>query len=163
PQYRSADVDMAQALFGRVRDGRKDERTDQIRGRVFFEDIRCDKTIDQVQMQPPTRYVLLSGPKPTALQVYLADQRPGELKSWDHKDANVAGQKLYWHRWAQAAKQQLHTVSEDAGGASQVTRLRPIREGTTFTGRVRFENLTAAELGALYAAIQLPQGLAHKF
>jgi len=45
---------------------------------------------------------------------------------------------------------------------NQHTVITPVREGVIFRGRIRFENLSAVELGALLFAIDLPEGLAHK-
>lgn len=45
---------------------------------------------------------------------------------------------------------------------TQHTLLKPINKGTVFRGRIRFENLSKVELGALLFALDLPDGLAHK-
>jgi hypothetical protein len=156
------DVDMAQALFGRVRDAKRNEQTDQIRSRVFFEEaVRISE--GEPRLHPGRDdQVLLLGPKPTAFQVYLEQPNPDSLVHWDNPKAELAGRKLYWHRSPEATER---AMRESAAGQRDdlTTALQPLRPGTTFQGRVRFENLTAAELGALYAAIRLPDGLAHKF
>lgn len=45
---------------------------------------------------------------------------------------------------------------------SQHTLLKVINRGSKFYGRIRFENLSNVELGALLFALDLPKGLAHK-
>jgi CRISPR-associated protein (TIGR03986 family) len=165
---KNVDVDMAQAVFGRVREGKSEELTrpfDLIRGRVFFEDAVCEQRGADALFDPssPDRYVLLSSPKPTAFQTYLTQKNPDRLATYEESGATLAGRKLYWHRSERAVREELKTRKEDAGGESQATQLRPLRAGVTFRGRIRFENLTPAELGALYASLQLPDGLAHKF
>ncbi|WP_353686764.1 TIGR03986 family CRISPR-associated RAMP protein [Thermodesulfovibrio sp. 3462-1] len=45
---------------------------------------------------------------------------------------------------------------------TQHTILTPIKPGSIFQGRIRFENLSRVELGALLFALSLPDGLAHK-
>lgn len=45
---------------------------------------------------------------------------------------------------------------------SQHTKITPVKEGTVFRGRIRFENLSDVELGALLFVLNLPDGLAHK-
>jgi CRISPR-associated protein (TIGR03986 family) len=45
---------------------------------------------------------------------------------------------------------------------TQHTLLKPINKGAVFRGRIRFENLSKVELGALLFALDLPDGLAHK-
>jgi CRISPR-associated protein (TIGR03986 family) len=44
----------------------------------------------------------------------------------------------------------------------QHTRIRPIASGAKFSGRIRFENLTNVELGALLLSLKLKENLAHK-
>jgi len=44
----------------------------------------------------------------------------------------------------------------------QHTLLTPVRSGAIFKGRIRFENLSKVELGALLFALDLPEGHAHK-
>jgi len=45
---------------------------------------------------------------------------------------------------------------------TQHTRIKPIEEKNTFFGRIRFENLSAIELGALLFALDLPKDCCHK-
>jgi CRISPR-associated protein (TIGR03986 family) len=45
---------------------------------------------------------------------------------------------------------------------TQHTRITPIDKNKTFTGRIRFENLSDVELGALLFALALPNGCCHK-
>jgi len=45
---------------------------------------------------------------------------------------------------------------------SQYTVIKPILTGTKFRAKIRFENLTAVELGALLSALQLPESCCHK-
>jgi CRISPR-associated protein (TIGR03986 family) len=45
---------------------------------------------------------------------------------------------------------------------NQHTLLKPVNKGAIFRGRIRFENLSEVELGALLSALDLPEGLAHK-
>jgi hypothetical protein len=56
----------------------------------------------------------------------------------------------------------LRDLQSEKPNDSQHTRIRPVRAGRTFTGRVRFENLTGIELGALLSAFKLPEDCAHK-
>ncbi|MDI6781990.1 MAG: TIGR03986 family CRISPR-associated RAMP protein [bacterium] len=45
---------------------------------------------------------------------------------------------------------------------TQHTRIRPVKPETEFNFRIRFENLSEKELGALLFALKLPEGCAHK-
>jgi CRISPR-associated protein (TIGR03986 family) len=165
PDSAKIGVDMAQSVFGRVRDDKIDERTDQIRSRVFFQDAACNQKHPDVLLDPahPVKVPdVLSGPKPTAFQVYLKQDR-GDLQNWDSNGTSIAGRKMYWHRSPAAAAEALRSSPPDGVSDTQITQITPLRPGLTFKARIRFENLTDAELGALYAAIQLPAGMAHKF
>ena len=161
-------VDMAQALFGYVPTASEAaEGAEAIRGRVFVEDAECVSTTwylssdDPVQVPPP-----LLGPKITALQMYLK-QTEQPLQHYSSAKARARGYKRYWHRTDDVALAMLRT--DDGLIASTETRICPVTSKTKFIGRVRFENLTDAELGGLYACIQLPWDqkqricLAHKF
>jgi len=43
-----------------------------------------------------------------------------------------------------------------------ITKIQPVRPGVKFQGRIRFENLSHAELGALLFSLDLPGGCNHK-
>ena len=45
---------------------------------------------------------------------------------------------------------------------SQYTLIKPIKPGMNFKGRIRFENLTEVELGALLFVLSLPENLYHR-
>lgn len=160
------DCDMTQSVFGRI--GPNAEAA--IKTRVFFEDAVYRRTTNQPDASPwlsadpatSTRVPdILSGPKPTAVQMYL-EQEPGQpLKHYNTPQARLRGFKRYWHRSPEAAEEALQ--ADDQPLTTQETRIRPVRAGVRFTGRVRFENLSATELGALYAGLHLPDGCAHRF
>lgn len=162
-------LDMTEALFGRV-DEKRPKVT--IKGRVFFEDAVC-RTSSPWLSENVAKSIkvpdILSGPKPTSVQTYLKQEDGQPLRHWsdDGSDggpqAEIRGVKRYWHRSSEAAGKTLNNTLDDANKSRQQTKMRPVRENVVFTTRVRFENLTDAELGGLYAAIQLPQNLAHKF
>lgn len=45
---------------------------------------------------------------------------------------------------------------------TQHTKITPVKSGKTFIGKMRFENLSDVELGALLFALKLPEGCCHK-
>ncbi|MCF6157622.1 MAG: TIGR03986 family CRISPR-associated RAMP protein [wastewater metagenome] len=45
---------------------------------------------------------------------------------------------------------------------TQHTKITPVNSGKTFTGKIRFENLSDVELGALLFALELPLNCCHK-
>lgn len=163
---RDASLDLAEAVFGRV--GRvKGMESEALKGRVFFEDAvaalgGAQATLDVFEPR------ILSSPKPTTFQHYLTqDGSKGskDLTTYFRNDCTaIRGHKLYWHRWddSKGAEQARETASHGQAHDTQHTLIQPVKAGTTFNGRVRFENLTDVELGALLSAIQLPEGCAHK-
>lgn len=175
-QIRAAPLDLAEAMFGRVEKARGREYQ-ALKGRVFFEPAVA------AQGGPPwTEEILvpriLSAPKPTTFQNYLTQDGPRNAKDLttylEGDDTTIRGHKLYWHRWD--AAQGLAAVREPndhdrkrtdllAGRGDQHTQhtlIEPVRPGVTFTGRIRFENLTDLELGALLTALQLPDECGHR-
>jgi CRISPR-associated protein (TIGR03986 family) len=178
-------LDLAQAIFG-VEAGKGYGKA----GRVFFEDAVIDNNKPQpkfLEDKDSSYPQILSSPKPTTFQQYLSqdyksakethekilnygkdekdrtdrDERRKKLAYWD-SDPNpqIRGYKLYWHRDANSWKQQNNEEVQKA--KSQYTRIRPVNKDVFFRFRVRFENLTAVELGALALTLQLPENCAHK-
>lgn len=145
--------DFAEAIFG-----------NEIKyvGRVFFEDAVCTKLVSFTSAKYPK---ILSSSKPTTFQHYLTqpDERRDYLKHYNPdntgKLSELRGYKLYWHKedygWY---------VEEATAQASkkQYTKIKPVDVGTTFKGKIRFENLSNVELGALLFTLQLPVGCYHK-
>ena len=89
--------------------------------------------------------------------------------------SNIRGHKRYWHKPGTTPEQ-----VKDGGArfnrngqgvqsrnngrwqqSTQHTIIRPVKKGTVFKGRVRFENLSDLELGALLSALQLPTSKRH--
>ena len=184
---RNAGLDLTEALFGRVPvkmscgDNEQPDRK-AIKGRVFFED--CVVHGQGEWLEPQIVPQILGSPKVTAYQQYLTQDR--SAKSTDHTTyingdrTTIRGHKLYWHRWdgtglGQVTVQppeQHRRLLDDLRSArprdTQHTLIQPVvatsptGTRTTFTGRIRFENLTDIELGALLSALNLPQNCAHK-
>lgn len=72
----------------------------------------------------------------------------------------IRGTKCYWH---QPKITDPFRFRKDLARPedTQLTIIRPVRPGTTFKGRVRFENLTDVELGALLTVLQLKPSQRH--
>ncbi len=168
-QLRDAALDIGQAMFGKVDSG------GAIKGRVHFEDAVA------TEGGPPwceTALVprVLSAPKPTTFQHYLTqDGTKGkdQLTTYIEGDHTaIRGHKLYWHRDDNSGVGQIREANnhdrllQQLRGVNpqdtQHTIIQPVKNGVTFVGRVRFENLTEMELGALLHALQLPDGCAHR-
>ncbi|MBN2092454.1 TIGR03986 family CRISPR-associated RAMP protein [candidate division KSB1 bacterium] len=144
-------IDIAEAIFG-------NEKT--FAGRVFFEEATLAENQDKVQSGERTPKIL-SGPKPTTFQHYLVQSRDN-IRELNHYNTNasIRGHKLYWHKsghnWEEKDEKEIQDHS------SQYTQINPVKTGTRFIGRIRFENLTDVELGALLFVLKLPDGCFHK-
>ncbi len=141
-------IDFAEAIFG-------NEKTHA--GRVFFEDAFLDGPAPQFDVKTPK---ILSTPKPTTFQHYLV-QNSNERSQLNHYNSNapIRGYKLYWHK---SGKRWVETDKEIEKHDTQHTKINPVEAGTKFRGRIRFENLSDEELGALLFTLDLPQGCGHK-
>jgi len=143
-------IDIAEAIFG---------NEDTFSSRVFFE----DAVLTDNECILKSNYIkILSNPKPTTFNHYL--EQPSEaivnkkkLKTYND-ETNLRGYKLYWHRddnWIEDKEK----VNKNK---KIITKITPVKEGSTFEGKIRFENLSKIELGALLFALALPEGCCHK-
>ncbi|HHL33108.1 MAG TPA: TIGR03986 family CRISPR-associated RAMP protein [Desulfobulbaceae bacterium] len=129
-------------------------------GRVFFEDAVLQHECARQQMAVKTPHIL-STPKPTTFQHYLVQtsEDASKLQHYNSSSA-IRGHKMYWHKsgehWEQKDQQEIKQHP------SQYTKIRPVKTGSQFNGRIRFENLSSEELGALLFVLDLPEGCAHK-
>jgi len=149
-------IDLAEAIFGRL----TTESGICFAGRVFFEDAFLAEGQEDVLMD--TAYPkILSTPKHTTFQHYLVqkDENNRNLNHYD-TDTQIRGYKLYWHKYGQ------NWVETDNAAIqkhrTQYTRITPVKPRTRFIGKIRFENLSDVELGALLYALDLPAGCCHK-
>ena len=161
PENRSEKYDMANVIFGKA---------GKLAGRVFFEDAWLIGNPTDCQMDE-TYLQILSSPKPTTFQHYLEQpDNKRDLKSWeDHPDDNnnkglLRGYKLYWHRKtpSESGKNNSWNADTNLDKPHLHRKVKPIKTGTCFSGRIRFENLTGIELGALLFVLDLPGSLRHK-
>jgi CRISPR-associated protein (TIGR03986 family) len=178
PLRRPLDIDLADAVFGYIR--RKDDFKPNnppsqgdpawaYAGRVSVSDAHLapDQSLNDLFLQELTP-AILSTPKPTTFQHYLVqpEQQKEALSHFDSptEDAEgnlrgvhtvLRGTKLYWHR-GQRTRNQLHQQDVQPN-STQHTRMRPISAGKRFIFRVRFDNLSDVELGALCWALH-PHG-----
>lgn len=147
--------DLVNAMFGDT----------QKSGKLFFEDLKMFEGVEGEVGVPK----ILSSPKPTSLQLYL-EQDDNEIEHLNHYDTNgaiIRGNKLYWHKsdsqnWKENQNQH-QLISRIKSGNDKIhTIIKPISSGAKFGGRIRFENLSSVELGALLFVLKLKDGLCHK-
>ncbi|MBU1100082.1 MAG: TIGR03986 family CRISPR-associated RAMP protein [Bacteroidetes bacterium] len=149
-------LDIPEAIFG---------NENNFAGRVFFEDAFNKNTLADIQLGAGHPHIL-SGPNPTSFQHYLT-QDSDNIKELRHYNPDAEdnlsasrGYKMYWHK---NADKWIQDNQKEVDDHSKVyTKINPVNEGINFSGRVRFENLSAVELGALLFAIDLPEGCCHK-
>jgi CRISPR-associated protein (TIGR03986 family) len=155
-------VSLAERIFG-FTDVRINDRPLSQKGRVTFGAARCTK--ETRELEPRT--VVPGNPSPTCLGIYLEQNAPNTinrtatnhgLNTYDSGNAAPRGRKFYWHRPRAWEAAPAANAQNDRVQASYA----PIDRGAQFESVVHFERLTEVELGALLAAIQLPDGHAHK-
>ncbi len=182
-------LDLATSLFGRVDE--KGGKGEAFASRIRFADAKAvGNRTDWFEALLVPR--ILSSPKPTAFAHYLVQDGRlpvDQLRTYvreDLEETTIRGHKLYWHRWdrdrglsavtwvdpktgsADRYTQTLGQMSEIARGTKpasankQCTVMTPIKAGVRFEGTIRFDNLRPEELGALLAALRLPEGCAHR-
>ncbi len=146
----SGKYDIPEAIFGNA---------ESFAGRVFFEDASLKDGQHNVLMDKDIPR-LLQTPKPTTFQHYLV-QPDDNLKNLRHYNDNSAirGNKLYWHR---SGNNWIEKDENKRKNDNLTTEITPVKPGTEFAGRIRFENLSRVELGALLFVLDLPEGRLHK-
>lgn len=160
----SPNPNLAEAIFGRRK--QRSQAIPSWRGRVFFEDafhIEGKPEIEECK-------IVLGSPQPTTFQHYIEQVNESQALSthWEARPQNgralrpaLRGNKLYWHQPNPLPLPQWESIAE--GIKSTVRRVRPPKEGhLRFRARIRFENLSKVELGALLTALQLPWDGQHK-
>jgi CRISPR-associated protein (TIGR03986 family) len=157
---------MANTIFGYVNSDNRSEKTQA--GKVWFEDAYAD-TVTGTEFGALR---ILSSPKPTSFQLYL-EQPNDQEHHWGTDEHKIRGYKMYWHSkqdWrhpenknllkAKTHKELIQMAFEEKN--TQFTLGEVLKAGSKFLGRIRFENLTEQELGALLFVLDLPEDCAHK-
>lgn len=122
-------TDFTTAIFGSL---------DNWGSRVFVED--CLLVSEKVKREQRHEAIPLRTPNPSSYQNYL--EQYGSIANWDVGNADIRGNKLYWHR-------DMDWRDETQLAEEMKTYLEPLEAHHTFRGRIRFENLDDIELGAL--------------
>lgn len=178
------ELDLAEAVFGytkKVGDG----KARAYAGRVFVGDALLEPgqaNIWRLQPDAPVVPKILGGPKPTTFQHYLTQTKPDPQEQGRTRDGTpkyvkelsdytaptpqesvLRGHKLYWHKGELSAAEIQEELDKlrDANGRenlhdTQHTQMHPVKAGVKFRCRIRFENLSDVELGALLWVLTLP-------
>ena len=135
----SAAVDYADAIFG---------RKELWGSRLAFEDavLKESKGFEAAHYSKT-----LGEPKPTSYQLYLEQEGEKADRDWGSENAPIRGYKLYWHQAANFPWRK--DEAEFKGNVDR--KIRPLKAGSVFDGRIRFKNLSEVELGALLKVFSL--------
>jgi len=146
--YREQRLDIVDSLFGRV-------NPDSIKGRLFFSDALLVKKEEDsspfyTDLENGVKIPhVLNNPKPTSYQMYLEQNKTNELKDYNDSNITIRGRKMYWHKpWV--TEEEIFQKEKDLKKLEKVdTKIRPVKPGTEFNGKIYFYNLTSLELGSL--------------
>ena len=167
-------IDMTEAIFGFVEKDKagKKPKSYAVKGRVSFSDARYEAQENVPLWLHPQAFApkFLAAPKPASYTTYLqqpqsqgnaatAHGNVSPLKKYSSGDAQLRGQKFYWHQ-VKVTGGQVKPLGYDElkldGGRDFEQRVNPLAPGVKFSFSVRFDNLTDNELGALLWALTLP-------
>ena len=148
-------VDITKAIFGIESNSKKDSIN--FASRVFFEDAIL---ISGTSENTPKKPKILSSPKATAFQNYLVQTSDDldRIKHYDSDNTKIRGNKLYWHQ----DNPQWEETNPNSEHDSQYTKIKPVNKGAKFVSKIRFENLSKTELGALLFVLKLDTNCHHK-
>ena len=132
-------ADLADMIFG---------RTEMWGSRVFFEDAVHTGNAGILEA---ANMKLLLAPKPTSFQLYLEQSNNATVHNVLHWDDNsdIRGYKLYWHQSDSKDRWKLNGIDKNS------KKIQPLDQGNTFKGRIRFNNFSSVELGALLSVFDL--------
>ncbi len=145
----SEKMDMADLIFGAIND--KSSAT-ALRGRVQFGHFIAEG--NPLPMNLVT--TVLGSPKPTFYPNYIEQdisnkttgQIAGDFKTYNHKEAKLAGWKRYPTRNDDFVPNPPRAPTHDVE-----TQFSPLPSGSRFKGKIRFHNLIGNELGAIIWAL----------
>lgn len=132
------EFDYAMSLFGMTR------KQCSYKSKTSFSDaVVCSDSVETKE-----RKVILAEPKPTSYMDYL--QQGDKLTTYNSIEFELRGVKQYWLRGKTISGENNTSDNENVRSS-----IRPLDKGVCFAGKVRFENLTKAELGLLLWSIKL--------
>ena len=108
----------------------------------------ADAIIDGKDAASQMSKVVLGEPKPTSYLDYLKQSPGSDPATYNTERFDLRGTKKYW----------MHNnieVSESNGNEKTLSTINALPAGTRFIGKVRFQNLTRAELGLLLWSLRL--------
>ncbi len=145
-------ADHAEATFGFA--GKLAGQSHPFRGRTRFTTFWQTNSAEPMAAQRLKALTSPTGVKLKSRPTYLPRRADGKAATYDEA-SKLRGRKLYWHQVTPDGSL-AHTLP--AGTAAQNLEqlpppLHPLPRGATFAGQVHFDNLSAAELGALLVSL----------
>ncbi len=141
PELKRDGIDYAKALFGYT----SPEKS--YKSKLSF----TDAVLEDNAGIGAEQKLILAEPKPTSYLDYLKQNKDTPV-TYNTDGFELRGVKQYW----------LHKslVQTDGGVINEnaASTICPLREGTKFAGKIRFQNLTEDELGLLLWAVRLNEG-----
>jgi CRISPR-associated protein (TIGR03986 family) len=166
-----ATIDLADAIFGWVRQESKDKKLPkkfdkQRAGRVFITDAIYQSNQHGIWYESNPLTLLLSEPKPIYFPHYLVQPNvdKSELKHYASQPVTetvIRGHKLYWHKGINPdfklpkPKKVIGSTKKVKVSDTQTTLIKPINKGVAFKFDIHFENLSKVELGGLLWVLSL--------
>jgi CRISPR-associated protein (TIGR03986 family) len=158
-------IDIAEAIFGYVRNNKRDDSNQSLTGRVFVSNANCVSNDDTWFEQEPIIPQILASPKPTTFQHYLVQDKETEaekpkLKHYASQPVSktvIRGHKLYWHKGTSLEIKHPKPLEAQEKQKSQITKIKPIKTGISFKFTIHFENLSTIEIGALSWILDIAQ------
>lgn len=144
-------LDFARVLFGATRD----------QGRAGRVAVGAALVTGEPDGEYPT---VLGQPHPTCLAHYLVQNsvkrskdknKPETFTSYNDELFRLRGRKWYWHR-------DLDVPKPPNDNTKVHSTLCPLQAGATASFQIRVDRVTSLELGALFEALELVDGHAHK-
>jgi len=149
-------IDLAERMFGRIAEIKQKDGKYKSDAHASFIQVSDAFPVGEIE-NGNERKVILSSPKPTSFQNYLVQSHVNkDGKNHWGQGTLLRGSKMYWHH-----PFKLPDYSQ-VKSEKMFTKMEPIAKGNQFKFKIRFNNLSDIELGALISAIQLPEGCAHK-
>lgn len=141
--------DFTELLFGGI------EEDLSRKGRLSFSLVKCQtENVRSLELQP----TVLGSPRHSFYPAYI-DQKnsKGKYNTYNQKEAKLSGFKRYGvHKsFTPSALQTPPSNKQGEVNYNVAVQLRPLPANVEFSGKVRFHNLNAIELGALVYALNL--------
>ena len=146
-ELKGGETDLVQGLFG---DNLSEDN--MIASRLSFGDLMSDnaQVYDKAELLK-----ILASPKPTTFQHYLEQKDTNKVCNWN-SDANIRGFKMYWHKETLGGSVEMSWKERNGTQKtkSHTERVKPVKPGATFKGKIWFQNLSSIELGLLLMALE---------